>query len=106
SVSMLDGSLRVSVMQKLRGLCEERHLAVLFITHDLAVARQCGRGHSIAVMQRGRIVEHRPTADLVSAPEHPYTHALLRAARHEGLHAKHASSGRTFRHAEVEETHT
>jgi peptide/nickel transport system ATP-binding protein len=105
SVSMLDVSLRVSVLQKLRGLCEERQLAVLFITHDLAVARQFGRGHSIAVMQRGRIVEHRPTADLVSAPEHPYTDALLRAARHEGLHVKH-NGGRTFRHAEVEENHT
>jgi ABC-type glutathione transport system ATPase component len=88
ALSMLDVSLRVSVLQKLRGLCEQRQLAVLFITHDLAVARQFGRGHSIAVMQRGRIVEHRPTADLISAPEHPYTHALLRAARHEGLHPK------------------
>jgi ABC-type glutathione transport system ATPase component len=106
SVSMLDVSLRVSVLQKLRGLCEERQLAVLFVTHDLAVARQFGRGHSIVVMQRGRIVEHRPTADLVSAPEHPYTEALLRAARHEGLQVKHTAGNRTFRHAEVEETHT
>lgn len=89
ALSMLDVSLRVSVLQKLRGLCEERQVAVLFITHDLAVARQFGRGHSIAVMQRGRIVEHRPTAELISAPEHPYTHALLRAARHEGLKRKH-----------------
>lgn len=88
AVSMLDVSIRVSVLQKLRGLCEERHLAVLFITHDLAVARQFGRGHSIAVMQRGRIVEHRPTADLVAAPENPYTQALLRAARHDGLRSR------------------
>lgn len=101
AVSMLDVSLRVSVLQKLRGLCEERELAVLFITHDLAVARQFARGHSIAVMQRGRIVEHRPTADLVSAPEHPYTHALLQAARHEGLRAMQSS-----RHPDVQETHT
>jgi ABC-type glutathione transport system ATPase component len=101
ALSMLDVSLRVSVLQKLRGLCEERQLAVLFITHDLAVARQFGRDHSIAVMQRGRIVEHRPTADLIAAPEHPYTHALLQAARHEGLRAAHPSS-----HALVEENHT
>jgi ABC-type glutathione transport system ATPase component len=87
ALSMLDVSLRVSVLQKLRGLCQERHLAVLFITHDLAVARQFGRGHAIAVMQRGRIVEHRLTADLISAPEHPYTEALIRAARHESLRA-------------------
>ncbi len=100
AVSMLDVSLRVSVLQKLRGLCEERQLAVLFITHDLAVARQFGRGHSIAVMQRGRLVEHRPTGDLIAGPEHPYTHALLRAARHEGLRALHRSS-----HTQVEEKH-
>lgn len=91
AVSMLDASIRVSILQMLRDLCEERHLAVLFITHDLAVARQFGRGHSIAVMQRGRIVEHRPTADLVSSPEHPYTHALLHAARHDGLRSKHSA---------------
>jgi peptide/nickel transport system ATP-binding protein len=79
------------VLQKLRGLCVDRQLAVLFITHDLAVARQFGQGHSIAVMQRGRIVEHRPTGELVSNPEHPYTHALLKAARHEGLRSKHSA---------------
>ncbi len=101
AVSMLDVSLRVSVLQKLRGLCEERQLAVLFITHDLAVARQFGRGHSIAVMQRGCIVEHRPTAELIAAPEHPYTRALLQAARHEGLRAIQSS-----RHVHVEENHT
>lgn len=90
AVSMLDASIRVSILQMLRNLCEERHLAVLFITHDLAVARQFGRGHSTAVMQQGRIVEHRPTSDLVSTPEHPYTHALLQAARHDGLRSKQA----------------
>jgi len=88
AVSMLDASMRVSILQMLRRLCEERHLAVLFITHDLAVARQFGRGHSIAVMQHGRVVEHRPTADLVAAPEPPYTNALLRAARHDGLRSR------------------
>lgn len=88
AVSMLDVSIRVSILQKLRGLCDERQLAVLFITHDLAVARQFGRGHSIAVMQHGRVVEHRPTADLIAAPEHPYTQALLRAARHDALRKK------------------
>jgi peptide/nickel transport system ATP-binding protein len=93
AVSMLDVSMRVSVLRKLRGLCEERQLAVLFITHDLAVARQFGRGHSIAVMQHGRVVEHRPTAELVSAPDHPYTRALLRAARHEGLRSKRSARG-------------
>lgn len=91
ALSMLDVSIRVSVLQMLRKLCDERELAVLFITHDLAVARQFGRGHAIAVMQHGRIVEHRPTGELVAAPEHPYTQALLSAARHEGLRSKSAT---------------
>lgn len=88
AVSMLDVSIRVSILRMLRSLCEERQLAVLFITHDLAVARQFGRGHSIAVMQRGRIVEHRRAHDLVTAPEHPYTQALLHAARHDVLRSR------------------
>lgn len=92
ALSMLDVSIRVSVLQMLRKLCDERQLAVLFITHDLAVARQFGRGHSIAVMQHGQIVEHRPTAELVATPEHPYTRALLQAARHEGLRSKSSAS--------------
>jgi peptide/nickel transport system ATP-binding protein len=85
ALSMLDVSIRMSVLTKLRGLCDERQLAVLFITHDLAVASQFGRGHSIAVMQHGHIVEHRPTAELVSHPEHAYTQALLAAARHDNV---------------------
>ena len=91
ALSMLDVSIRVSVLRKLRGLCQERQLAVLFITHDLAVARQFGRGHSIAVMQRGRIVEHRPTGELVSDPQHPYTQALLKrpGTRSSDPHPRH-----------------
>ena len=50
---------------------------MLFITHDLNVAAQvCDR---IAVMRLGEIVEIKPTADLLSRPEHPYTQALLAA---------------------------
>ena len=50
---------------------------MLFITHDLRVAAQiCDR---IAVMQRGAIVELKPTASLFASPEHLYTRALLAA---------------------------
>ena len=95
ALSMLDVSIRVSVLRMLRNLCQERQLALLFITHDLAVARQFGNGHSIAVMQRGRIVEHRPTRELITNPEHTYTQALLKAARHDELRSARTARART-----------
>ena len=53
--------------------------ALLFITHDIAVATQlCERG---IVMEKGRIVECGTMAQLLNAPEHPYTRKLVQAAR-------------------------
>lgn len=104
ALSMLDVSIRVSVLQMLRRLCDDRELAVLFITHDLAVARQFGDGHTVAVMQHGRILEHRDTATLVADPEHDYTRALLRAARHEGLRSRHSPNPRLISETEARAT--
>jgi peptide/nickel transport system ATP-binding protein len=76
-VSALDVSVQAQVLALLETLKTTLRLAMLFITHDLNVAAQvCDR---IAVMQRGEIVEIRPTAELLSRPEHPYTQALLAA---------------------------
>ena len=62
----------------LRRLQEERGLAYLFITHDLAVVRAlAGR---IAVMRRGRIVETGTAAAVLRAPRAPYTAGLVAAA--------------------------
>ncbi|MER6991350.1 ABC transporter ATP-binding protein [Saccharopolyspora hirsuta] len=53
--------------------------ALLFISHDLpVVARSCER---VAVLRGGRVVEHGPVGDVLTAPEHPYTRELLAAAR-------------------------
>jgi peptide/nickel transport system ATP-binding protein len=74
-VSALDVSVQAQVLALLETLKTRLRLAMLFITHDLNVAAQvCDR---IAVMRLGEIVEIRPTADLLSRPEHPYTQALL-----------------------------
>jgi len=76
-VSMLDVSIRGGVLQILMRLVQERGLALVFITHDLALARHfCDR---IAVMYLGRVVEHAAADALVRRPSHPYTQALMRA---------------------------
>jgi len=74
-VSMLDVSIRAEILNLLSTLAHERGIAVVMITHDLStVAAYADR---IAVMYLGRIVEHGPTRDVLSSPQHPYAQALL-----------------------------
>lgn len=75
--SMLDVSIRISIMDLMVTLGQRFNVSYLFITHDLAVARyMCDR---IAVMYLGKIVELAPTEELLVNPLHPYTRALLSA---------------------------
>jgi peptide/nickel transport system ATP-binding protein len=75
--SMLDVSIRISIMRLMLELAEKLGVTYLYITHDLAVARyMCDR---IAVMYLGKIVEIAPTEELLTNPMHPYTRALLSA---------------------------
>jgi peptide/nickel transport system ATP-binding protein len=76
-VSMVDASSRAEILGLLRQLQERRGMAVLLITHDIASARHFA--DRIAVMYRGRIVEHGPPQQLIEHPLHPYTRALIAA---------------------------
>ncbi|BBZ29255.1 glutathione ABC transporter ATP-binding protein [Mycolicibacterium madagascariense] len=75
--SALDASLAKSVLALIRDLRARIGMTVLFVTHDLAVARLMG--DRIAVMQAGRIVELGPAEQVVSQPREAYTRALLAA---------------------------
>ncbi len=76
-VSMIDVSLRTTLIDLMLNLREELGLTYLFITHDLAVAKYMS--DRIGIMYLGRIVEIGGKEELFSNPLHPYTQALLSA---------------------------
>ena len=79
AVSMVDVSIRVSLLNMLTRLKEEFDVTFLFITHDLALAKYFAWQGRITVMYLGRIVEDGPTERVITDPRHPYTQALLSA---------------------------
>lgn len=77
-VSMLDVSIRLGVLNLLARLQREEHLAVLYITHDLATARHFS--DEIVVLYRGRVVERGPSDAVILDARHEYTKLLKQAA--------------------------
>ena len=86
--SMLDVSIRVGILNLMLRLKEERGIAFLYVTHDLASARYIA--DDILVMYAGQIVEQGPIEQVLADPLHPYTRLLLAAAPDPttGLHAQ------------------
>ena len=71
----LDVTVQAQILELLDGLRRSRGMALLLVTHDLAIV--AGRADRVLVMYAGRIVESGPTRDLFHRPRHPYTRGLL-----------------------------
>lgn len=75
STSALDASVQAKILKLMMNLQEKRGLSLLFITHDLALAKKIS--DRLIVLLKGRIVEEGPTSDIIYQPLHPYTRALI-----------------------------
>ncbi|MDO5367907.1 ABC transporter ATP-binding protein [Kocuria sp.] len=73
--SALDVSVQASVIELLRELQRDRGLAMLFVTHNIALARHVA--HKLAVLEKGRLVDYGPTDHVLRNPRHDYTKSLL-----------------------------
>lgn len=77
--SALDVTIQAQIMELLQRMVRERGLAILFVTHDIAlVSEYCRR---VVVMRRGEVVEHGLVSDVLQHPAHPYTRELVEASR-------------------------
>ncbi|QSB24830.1 ABC transporter ATP-binding protein [Curtobacterium sp. 24E2] len=101
-VSMLDVSIRLSVLNLMGRLQREDHLAVLYITHDLATARHFS--DEILVLYRGRVVERGPSDAVILDPQHDYTRLLAEAAPDPERIDRKVTSGSALDRSKIDNT--
>jgi ABC-type microcin C transport system duplicated ATPase subunit YejF len=80
----LDVTIQAQILDLIRRLRADLGMAVLFITHDLAVVRELA--DRVVVMRHGLVVEHGVVADVFARPQHPYTRGLLTCRPQPGSH--------------------
>jgi peptide/nickel transport system ATP-binding protein len=78
-VSMIDVSLRISILDIMKRLNSQMGISFIYITHDLATANYFATEGKMCVMYLGEIVEKGFVKDIINSPKHPYTKALISA---------------------------
>lgn len=77
-VSMLDASIKATILELFKQLRNTRNLSILYITHDLSTVSYLT--DRLYIIEDGKIVESGKTSDILKAPQHPYTQKLIKAA--------------------------
>lgn len=78
-VSMVDVSLRISLIDLMTKMNKKYNISFVYITHDLATARYIAKNGRLVVMYLGKIIEMNNIYEAIDNPKHPYFHALLAA---------------------------
>lgn len=78
-VSMIDVSLRLSLLNLMKELNEKLNMSFIYISHDLSTTRYIADNGRVAVMYLGEIMELGKIGDIIKNPRHPYTRALISA---------------------------
>ncbi len=73
----LDVSVQAQILELMKGLCRDRQVGMILITHDMGVIADTA--DRVAVMYRGRVVETGPTSEILGRPQHEYTRSLISA---------------------------
>ncbi len=79
AVSMVDVSIRMGILNMMMEMRTSLNVTIVFITHDLTLAKYFAWSGRIAVMYLGRVVEIGKTQSIIATPQHPYTRVLLSA---------------------------
>ncbi len=95
----LDVTIQAQILEELRGLRTQLGMSIILITHNFAIIR--GLCDKVAVMFRGKIVEHGPTEQILENSQHPYTKALIECIPRLGSHQTRL---RTIDHAALAES--